>query len=73
MTASQKLNKRRGKDRPQRQRKETLELIVTYQFVLLQVQSLQFAASFRQSNHAIVGDTVALTQMDVLKLATLLP
>lgn len=46
---------------------------MTDQFVLLQVESLQLAASFSQSHHAVVCDTVALTQMDVLQLATLLP
>lgn len=46
---------------------------MTDQFVLLQVESLQLAASFSQSHHAVVCDTVALTQMDVLQLATFLP
>lgn len=46
--------------------------VKTDQFVLLQVESLQFAASFRQSHHALVCDTVALTQVDVLQLTTVL-
>lgn len=41
-------------------------VLFTHQFVLLQVQPLQLPASFSQSHHAVVGDTVALTQMDVL-------
>lgn len=45
----------------------------TDQFVLLQVESLQFAATFGQSHHAFVSDAVALTQVDVLQLTTLLP
>lgn len=44
----------------------------THQFVLLQVESLQFAASFSQGHHAFVCDTVALTQVDVLQLTTVL-
>lgn len=44
----------------------------TDQFVLLQVESLQFAAPFGQGHHAFVSDAVALTQVDVLQLTTLL-
>lgn len=44
----------------------------THQFVLLQVQSLQFTASFRQRHHAFIRDTVALAQVDVLQFATVL-
>lgn len=44
----------------------------TNQFVLLQVESLQFATSFRQRHHSVICDTVALTQVDVLQLATVL-
>lgn len=44
----------------------------THQFVLLQVQSLQFTASFRQRHHAFVCDTVALAQVDVLQFTTVL-
>lgn len=40
----------------------------TNQFVLLQVESLQFAAPFSQSHHAFICDTVALTQVDVFQL-----
>lgn len=45
----------------------------TNQFVLLQVESLQFTAAFGQRHHAFVCDTVALTQVDVLQLTTVLP
>lgn len=45
----------------------------TNQFVLLQVESLQFTAAFRQRHHAFIRDTVALTQMDVLQLTAVLP
>lgn len=38
---------------------------MTHQFVLLQVQPLQLAASFSQRYHAVVSDAVALTQMDI--------
>lgn len=45
----------------------------TDQFVLLQVEPLQFATPFGQGHHAFVSDAVALTQVDVLQLTTLLP
>lgn len=45
----------------------------TDQFVLLQVESLQFAAPFGQGHHAFISDAVALTQVDVFQLTTLLP
>lgn len=45
---------------------------MTDQFVLLQVESLQFRASSSQGHHAFICDTVALTQVDVLHLAAVL-
>lgn len=44
----------------------------THQFVLLQVESLQLAASFGQRHHAFVCDAVALAQVDVLQFPTVL-
>lgn len=65
----QKQNIGRGKKEEKREERRCL----TDQFVLLQVESLQFAAPFGQGHHAFVGDAVALTQVDVLQLTTLLP
>lgn len=45
----------------------------TYQFVLLQVKSLQFTASSSKGHHAFICDTVALTQVDVFQLTAVLP
>lgn len=44
----------------------------THQFVLLQVESLQFTASSSQGHHAFICDTVALTQVDVPQLTAVL-
>lgn len=44
----------------------------THQFVLLQVESLQFRATFSQGHHALIRDTVALTKVDVLQLTAVL-
>lgn len=64
--------KPRGKQGEKAQHRTWDQRCWTDQFVLLQVESLQFRASSSQGYHAFICDTVALTQVDVLQLAAVL-